>query len=174
MKSIVLTLLLLVSPIGIAKEIDVPAGQFQRINLGQAQQGLSPIRCDFKIIEEHRDSKWGPVITLGLSDAADNEFIQIVFTTTKKDKYYVFKTKNGSVKFGDIESNFLSLPVAYGPQVSLYIVPWDKNGGTFDYRAQVGETIKAAGYIINPSLRTELSYSLTFSSVRADYECSFL
>jgi hypothetical protein len=166
--------ILIFSSACIAEEINVQGGQFKRVSLGQNEKTLRSMKCEFEILEEYRDTDWGPVITLGLSDSEDNEFIQVLYTTTKKDKYYLFKTKNGSVKNGDIDSHFLSLPMAYGAKVSLSIVPWGENGGTFDYRAKVGESIKASGYIINPYLRSGLNYSVTFSSVRAKYECSFL
>lgn len=174
MKSLLLIITLLIPTIGTAKEISVPSGKFERINLGQSKDGLSPIICDFEIFEEHRDTEWGPAITLGLTDLEDNEFIQVLFTTTKQDKFYLFSTKNGSIKLGDIKSHFLSLPKSNGSKVSLYIRPWDESGGTFDYGATVGEDIRASGYVINPYLRKDLSYSVTFSSVSAQYDCSFL
>ncbi|KXF81931.1 hypothetical protein [Enterovibrio coralii] len=172
---VLLFLLLLVSPLySLAKEVDVPGGKFIRIPIGNSEEGLRPIQCDLEILKEYRDTEYGPVISLDLSDANNDEFIQVRVTTTKVDKNYLFLTKNGSRKLGDIESYFLALPKTLGDNLSLYILPWDEEGGTFDYRAKVGKDIKAGGYIINPYLRKDLRYSISFSSVRADYECKFI
>lgn len=174
MKHLLLIGLLLICQISFAENVDIPAGTFKTIDLGMPKSGLQTMRCDIEILDSYWDEKWGPSVILTLTDAQKNEFLQISAQTTKIDKKYVFAYNEGSIKYGDKKSNFLTAPIANENSISLIIQPLDKDGGTFYFRGWIGNTIKAGSHLINPYLRTNLHYELSLSSIKAKHSCNFL